>query len=58
MKKKVTEFLFESARRITAKEVDAAREAVKAQFDIELPKSGRPAKDDSERYEQERDKQD
>lgn len=47
MKKKVTEFPFESARRITAEEVAAATEAVKAQFDIEPPKHGRPTKDES-----------
>ena len=51
MKKKITEFPFESARRITAVEVEEAREAVKEQFGIELPKRGRPSKDDSERYE-------
>jgi len=50
MKKKVTEFPFESARRITVNEVAAAREAVKAQFDIEPPQRGRPAKDESERF--------
>lgn len=51
MKKKVTEFPFESARRITADEVAAARIAVKEQFDIDLSKRGRPAKDGSEKYE-------
>ena len=51
MKKKVTEFPFESARRITAIEVEAATIAVKEQFGIELPKRGRPPKDESERYE-------
>lgn len=50
MKKKFTEFPFESARRITADEVAAARIAVKEQFDIEPPLRGRPAKDDSEKY--------
>lgn len=49
--KKITEFPFESARRITADEVAAARIAVKEQFDIDPPKRGRPAKDDSQRYE-------
>ncbi len=51
MKKKVTEFPFESARRITTEEVEAATKAVKEQFDIEPPKRGRPSKDDSERFE-------
>lgn len=51
MNKKVTEFPFEEARRITAKEVAAARIAVKEQFDIEPPKHGIPTKDESERYE-------
>lgn len=51
MKKKVTEFPFESARRITAHESAAAVEAVREQFGIEPPKRGRPAKDDDEKYE-------
>lgn len=51
MKKKVTEFPFESARRITAQEVAAAEEAVREQFGIEQPLRGRPPKDESERYE-------
>lgn len=51
MKKKFIEFPFESARRITAQEVAAATEAVREQFSIEPPKRGRPAKDESERYE-------
>ena len=51
MKKKITEFPFESARRITDSEVSTATEAVKVQFGIKLPKRGRPAKDDNERYE-------
>lgn len=51
MKKKITEFPFESARRITDTEVAAATETVKAQFGIEPPKRGRPVKDDNERYE-------
>ncbi len=51
MKKKVTEFPFESARRITPVEVEAATKAVKEQFDIESPKRGRPPKDENERYE-------
>lgn len=51
MKKKVTEFPFASARRITAQEVVAAAEAVREQFGIEPPKRGRPAKDDGEKYE-------
>ena len=51
MKKKVTEFPFESARRITTQEVEAATKAVKEQFDIEPTKRGRPPKDESERYE-------
>lgn len=51
MKKKFTEFPFESARRITAHESAAATEAVREQFGIEPPKRGRPAKDDSEKYE-------
>lgn len=51
MKKKVSEFPFESARQITAKEVAAATEAVKAQFEIEPPKRGRFTKDESERNE-------
>jgi len=37
MKKKITEFPFESARRITAVEVEAARKAVKEQFDLNSP---------------------
>ena len=45
------EFPFESARRITADEVVAATQAVKAQFGIEPPLRGRPAKDESEKYE-------
>ncbi|MDZ4876973.1 MAG: hypothetical protein CLLPBCKN_006408 [Chroococcidiopsis cubana SAG 39.79] len=49
MKKKVTEFPFASARRITPQEVAAAGEAVKEQFGIEPPKRGRPAKDENER---------
>ncbi|MDV2998199.1 MAG: hypothetical protein N4J56_007904 [Chroococcidiopsis sp. SAG 2025] len=51
MKKKITEFPFASARRITPQKVAAAEKAVKEQFDIEPPKRGRPAKDESERYE-------
>jgi uncharacterized protein (DUF4415 family) len=51
MKKKTIEFPFTSARRITAQEVAAAEAAVKEQFGIEPPKRGRPAKDESERYE-------
>lgn len=51
MKKKVTEFPFESARRITTEEVTAARIAVKEQFGIDSPLRGRPTKDESERYE-------
>ena len=51
MKKKVTEFPFASAKRITAEEVATAEEAVRKQFGIELPKRGRPTKDQSERYE-------
>lgn len=51
MKKKIPEFPFASARRITAQEVTAAEEAVREQFGIEPPKRGRPAKDESERYE-------
>lgn len=46
--KKITEFPFESARRITAEEVAAATEAVKQQFGIEPSKRGRPAKNESE----------
>lgn len=49
MNEEVTEFPFESARRITAEEVAVAREAVREQFGIEPPLRGRPAKDDSER---------
>lgn len=51
MKKKATEFPFESARRITTKEVAAARKAVKEQFGINLATHEEPAKDESERYE-------
>lgn len=51
MKKKATEFPFASARRITPQETAAAEEAIKEQFGIEPPKRGRPAKDESERYE-------
>lgn len=49
--KKITEFPFESARRITAEEVAAAEKAVKEQLGIVPPKRGRPIKDESERYE-------
>lgn len=51
MNKKITEFPFASARRITPQEVAAAEEAVREQFGIEPAKRGRPAKDDKERYE-------
>ena len=50
MKKKVTEFPFKSARRITPEEVSAARDAVKEQFNIELPKRDRSSKDKDDRY--------
>ena len=42
MKKKATEFPFESARRITEQEVLEAQAAVREQFGIETPKRGRP----------------
>jgi len=48
--KKVTEFPFASARCITVQEVATAEEAVRKQFGIEL-ETGRPTKDESERYE-------
>jgi uncharacterized protein (DUF4415 family) len=51
MKKKITEFPFDSARRITVQQVAAAEEAVREQFGIESPKRGRPVKEESERYE-------
>lgn len=51
MKKKVTEFPFASARRITPHESAAAQDAVREQFGIEPPKRGRPTKDDGEKYE-------
>lgn len=35
---KVIEFAFKSARRISPEEVAAAKEAIKRQFDIDLPK--------------------
>lgn len=42
MKKKVTEFPFESAHRITEDEVTEARSAVKEQFGLDVPRRGRP----------------
>lgn len=51
MKKKVTEFPFKSARRITPEEVSAARDAVKEQFNIELPEREKSSFDKSDRYE-------
>lgn len=51
MKKKVTEFPFQFTRRITPEEVSAARDAVREQFDIELPKRDRSSKDKDDRYE-------
>ena len=50
MNNKLTEFPFESARRITAQEVAKATIAVKEQFNIEPPKRGRPALYESEKY--------
>ncbi len=50
MKKKVTEFLFQLARKITPEEVSDARDAVKEQFNIELPKRDRSSKDKDGRY--------
>lgn len=51
MKKKVTEFPFKSARRITPEEVSAAKKAIKEQFDIDLPEREPCSKDSSDRYE-------
>lgn len=51
MPEKVTKFPFASARRITSQEIAAAETAIGEQFGIEPPKRGRPAKDESERYE-------
>ena len=42
--KKVKEFPFESARRVSAKEVRSARRAIEAKLGVKRPSRGRPPK--------------
>ncbi len=42
--KKAKEFPFESARRVTAKEVRAARKAIERKLGVKRPSRGRPPK--------------
>lgn len=51
MKKKLPEFPFESARRITTAELAAARKAVQEQFGINPPQRGKPATKEDNQYE-------
>ena len=44
--KKVKEFPFEQARRVTAPEVEAARQAIQAKLGRKRPPRGRPPKGD------------
>jgi len=47
---KAREFPFETARRVTAREVESARKAIAAKLGKERPKRGRPPKNDAEKY--------
>ena len=44
------EFPFEEARRITKRELAAARKAIEAKTGMPRPPRGRPSKSDSEKY--------
>lgn len=48
--KKVSEFPFNRARRVTAREVEAARKAIEAKLDVKRPRRGRPPKGDDDKY--------
>lgn len=44
------EFPFETARRVTAREVESARKAIAAKLGKERPRRGRPPKGKGEKY--------
>lgn len=44
------EFPFETARRVTAREVESARKAITAKLGEERPRRGRPPKGEAEKY--------
>ena len=47
---KAKEFPFERARRVTAREVEAARKGIEAKLGTKRPRRGRPAKSTEEKY--------
>jgi uncharacterized protein (DUF4415 family) len=49
--KKKSEFPFDRARRVTPEENQKFREAISEQFGMTLKKRGRPAKNESDKYE-------
>jgi uncharacterized protein (DUF4415 family) len=49
--KKESEFPFDRARRVTPEENQKFREAISEQFGMTLKKRGRPAKNESDKYE-------
>jgi len=48
--KRIGEFPFKKARRVTAEEVEEGRKAIEAKFGKKRPSRGRPPKDDDEKY--------
>jgi len=48
--RKAREFPFEAARRVTAREVEAARKAIETKLGTKRPRRGRPPKAAAEKY--------